>query len=193
MIHPYLSYARNRAGIETQRLRLSLRSSPDALDTSPPDGALGAETNVLCLCYGNICRSPLAERHIRAQAAERGLDGISVDSAGLRATEGRSSPDDAVRVADELGVDLSDHRSKPVTSELLEWSDVVFVMDLLNYHHLRQGFGDQDGKTRFLGVYDGDGYEITDPYGEGVDRFRSLYGQVIRSADGFLDVMERDR
>lgn len=193
MITTYLSYARNRAGIETQRLRLSLQSSPDVLDTLPPVGAVGADANVLCLCYGNICRSPLAERYIRAQAAERGLDGISVDSAGLRTTEGRSSPDDAVRAADELGVDLSDHRSKPVTADLLEWSDVVFVMDLLNYHHLRQGFGDMDYKTRFLGTFAGDGYEITDPYGEGIDRFRSLYEQVVRSADGFLDAMEDER
>ncbi|WP_418286670.1 low molecular weight phosphotyrosine protein phosphatase [Halorubrum sp. DTA46] len=193
MIRPYLSYARNRAGIETQRLRLSLQPSPTALNDSPPSAALEPDANILCLCYGNICRSPLAERYLRNGLAERGIDGISVDSAGLRTTAGRKSPSEAVQVADEWRVDLSDHRSKPVTADLIEASDVVFVMDLLNYHHLRQGFGDQGEKTRFLGVFGNDGYEITDPYGEGIDRYRSLYGQVIRGADGFLDALERER
>lgn len=193
MIRSYLSYARNRTGIETQRLRLSLARSPSVLDASPPDGTASTDPNVLFLCYGNICRSPLAERYFEAVAEERGIDGISADSAGLRTTAGRTSPDDAVRVAGELGVDLSDHRSKPVTAELLEWSDLVFVMDLLNYHDLRRGFGDLDEKTRFLGVFSGEGYEISDPYGEGLDGFRTLYGDVIESVNGFVETLEFER
>ena len=193
MIHSYLSVARNHAGIETQRLRLALARSPSALDASPPDAAESDDLNVLFLCYGNICRSPLAERYLESVADDRGIGGLSADSAGLRTTAGRASPDDAVRVADELGVDLSDHRSKPVTAEQLDRTDLVVVMDLLNYHDLRRGFGDLDDKTRFLGVFAGDGYEISDPYGEGLDRFRALYGDVIRSVDGLADALETVR
>ncbi len=187
-MQPYLSYARNRAGIEMQRLRLSLAPSPDALDTSALVESLPQNPNVLFLCYGNICRSPLGERYLRSAAAEREIEGLSVDSAGLRTSEGRSSPDDAIEVAAEFGVDLSDHRSKPVTDEHLQWSDVVFVMDLLNYHHLRQGFGDQGGKTVFLGAFSEDGsYEINDPYGETLDQYRTLYGGVVNGVDEFLE------
>lgn len=193
MIRSYLSTARNHAGIETQRLRLALGRSQSVLDASPPDGSVSGDANVLFLCYGNICRSPLAERYLEAIADERGIDGLSADSAGLRTTAGRTSPDDAIRVAEEFGVDLSDHRSKPVTAELLEWSDLVFVMDLLNFHDLRREFGDLDDKTRFLGVYSGEGYEINDPYGEGLDRFRTLYGDVISSVDGFVETLESER
>ncbi len=190
MFRSYLSAVRNHTGIETQRLRLALGRSPSVLDPSLPAGAVAAEPNVLFLCYGNICRSPLAERYLESAAQ---TEGLAVDSAGLRTTAGRSSPDDAVRVADELGVDLTDHRSKPVTTELLAWSDVVFVMDLLNYHDLRREFGDCDEKTRFLGVYSGDDYEISDPYGEGIDGFRTLYGDVITAVDGVVDTLESDR
>lgn len=193
MIRSYLSAARNHAGIETQRLRLALARSPSVLDASPPDGAASGDLHVLFLCYGNICRSPLAERYLDSVAEDRGIDGLSVDSAGLRTTAGRASPDDAVRVADELGVDLSDHRSKPVTAEQLDRSDLVVVMDLLNYHDLRRGFGDLDDKTRFLGVFAGEGYEISDPYGEGLDRFRALYADVVRSVDGLAEALEGAR
>lgn len=193
MIHPYLSAARNHANIEVQRLRLALARSPSVLDASLPSGAASATPNVLFLCYGNICRSPLAERYLESVAADRGLDGLSADSAGLHTVAGRASPDDAVNVADELGVDLSDHRSKPVTAEQLAWSDLVVVMDLLNYHDLRREFGDLDEKTRFLGIFSGEGYEISDPYGEGLEGFRTLYGDVVRSVDGLADALEAER
>ena len=190
----YLTYARNRTGIEFQRMRLALSPSPDALDTSSLAESLPDEPNVLFLCYGNICRSPLAERYLRSAASERGIDGLSVDSAGLRTTEGRSSPGDAIEVAREFGVDLSDHRSKPVTEAQLRWSDLVFVMDLLNYHHLRQGFDDHEGKTLFLGsLTAGDGYEINDPYGETLDQYRTLYGSVVDGVDGLLETAQLDR
>ncbi|WP_128905850.1 low molecular weight protein-tyrosine-phosphatase [Halorubrum amylolyticum] len=193
MIRSYLSVARNHAGIETQRLRLALARSPSVLDASLPIGTASPNPNVLFLCYGNICRSPLAERYLESTAADRGIDGLSVDSAGLRTTAGRASPDDAIRVAEELGVDLSDHRSKPVTADQLERSDLVVVMDLLNYRDLRRGFGDLDDKTRFLGVFSGDGYEISDPYGEGLDGFRTLYADVGRSVDGLAEALEPER
>lgn len=193
MIHSYLSAARNHANIETQRLRLALARSPSVLDASLPNGTASASLNVLFLCYGNICRSPLAERYLESVAADRGIDGLSVDSAGLQTTAGRASPDEAVQVADEFDVDLSDHRSKPVTAELLERSDLVVVMDLLNYHDLRRGFGDLDEKTRFLGIFSGEGYEINDPYGEELDGFRTLYGDVVRAVDGLVETLESER
>ncbi|KDS92050.1 protein tyrosine phosphatase [Halorubrum saccharovorum] len=193
MIRPYLSAARNHAGIETQRLRLALAREPTVLDASLPDGAVSDDPNVLFLCYGNICRSPLAERYLESVAEDRGIDGLSADSAGLRTTAGRASPDDAVRVADDLGVDLSDHRSKPVTAAHLERSDLVVVMDLLNYSDLRREFGDRDEKTRFLGVFSGEGYEIDDPYGQGIDGFQALYGDVIGGVDGLVRALESER
>lgn len=193
MIRTYLSAARNHAGIEAQRLRLRLARDPPVLDASLPDGAASETSDVLFLCYGNICRSPLAERYLESAAEDRGIDGLSVDSAGLRTTAGRASPDDAIQVADEFGVDLSDHRSKPATDALIERSDLVVVMDLLNYSDLRREFGDLDDKTRFLGVFSGEGYEIDDPYGGGLDGFRTLYDDVIRGVDGLADALESER
>jgi protein-tyrosine phosphatase len=66
-------------------------------------------------------------------------------------------------------------------------------MDLLNYSDLRREFGDLDDRTRFLGVFSGEGYEISDPYGEGLDRFRTLYNDVVRSVDGLAETLESER
>jgi len=75
------------------------------------------------LCLGNICRSPYA-----AGVLERELPDHEVRSAGFLEA-GRPPPRQAVSVAAERGVNLVGHRSSQVTSSLLDWADVVFVMD----------------------------------------------------------------
>src|SRR5690348_16475483 len=71
--------------------------------------------NILVLCHGNICRSPYA-----AHALVRALPGparaaFPVDSAGFIGPD-RSSPPQALDAAARVGVDLSQHRSKLITS-----------------------------------------------------------------------------
>ncbi|MDQ3870683.1 MAG: hypothetical protein M3301_03585, partial [Chloroflexota bacterium] len=68
------------------------------------------------VCLGNICRSPFAER----LAAERLPDGRRTASAGYFPEEGRPSPGQAVTVAARLGVDLTRHRSRVLSAELVE-------------------------------------------------------------------------
>lgn len=90
----------------------------------------------LFLCTGNTCRSPLAEalcakllaEHWGVSPAELNRHGFFVQSAGLAAMmEGAASPD-AVTVAADLGADLSQHRSRMVTMEMLLWADHLFGM-----------------------------------------------------------------
>lgn len=121
------------------------------------------------------------------------MDRVSVASAGLRADEGQPSPDDAVRAASEFGVDLSEHRSKPATEELVRWSDAVLLMDVYNYRHFRQDFGDQADKAFFLGAFADGEYEIIDPHGDDLAKYRAVYDDVVRSVDGFVTALETDR
>lgn len=174
-------------------MRFDITPSPSPLDVPSLTRSIPSEPNVLVLCYGNICRSPLAERYLQSVAAERGINNMSVTSAGLRTEAGRSSPDAAVRVGREFGVDLSEHRSKPVTEELLQWSDAVFIMDLLNYTLLRRDFGDRDEQTFFLGTFTDGEYEIVDPHGEDLDSYRTVYSEVANSIDEFVDTLEPNR
>lgn len=87
---------------------------------------------MLVVCHGNICRSPLAgailaERLGHSAVRDRGLGGRT----GLLA---------AKRVRDyaaELGVDLSQHRSRSVTAEDLAWADLIIYMDGGNLRRLK--------------------------------------------------------
>jgi protein-tyrosine phosphatase len=79
--------------------------------------------NILVLCHGNVCRSPYLEATLRAK-----LPTITVESAGF-VGPGRSVPAHAVDVASSHGVDLSAHRSRLVTPEMVRRAQLVLVMD----------------------------------------------------------------
>lgn len=104
-------------------------------DRSPPD-------KVLFVCLGNICRSPYAEKTL-VRATSKGPWSPAVVSAGFIGP-GRPSPDTARMVARERGLDLSEHRSRQLTDELLVGSDLVFVMDVAQRRAITRRTGRRD-------------------------------------------------
>ncbi len=121
---------------------------------------LGRPSRVLFLCYGNICRSPVA-----ALLAEREFAGIQVRSAGFHRTEGRMSPGHVVQAARSLGIDLMPHRSRHVTETEVSESDLVLCMDLENFQALLREYPEAKARTTLLGLFARKPtVEIADPY-----------------------------
>jgi glycine hydroxymethyltransferase len=81
---------------------------------------------ILFVCTGNICRSPMAEGIFRH--ATRGRGSYNVVSAGLGAAEGQPPSPYAVQAVKELGIDISNQRSRMLTPELVEQADFIFGM-----------------------------------------------------------------
>ncbi|HTL68135.1 MAG TPA: low molecular weight protein arginine phosphatase [Lacunisphaera sp.] len=89
-----------------------------------------APGHILVVCTGNICRSPMAEGLLRhALAAEPPpLAGLKVVSAGVATRAGEPVSENSVIALKKAGIDISGHRSRPVTQELLNQALVVFGM-----------------------------------------------------------------
>ena len=79
-------------------------------------------SRLLVLCEANICRSPLAAHLLQ------NLTDLRIDSAGLTAREGDAADPIYLNMAQTLGLDLTEHRSKPVNRELLTEADLILVM-----------------------------------------------------------------
>ena len=122
--------------------------------------AAGGPRKIVFLCYGNICRSPLA-----AALAEQLLSGVSINSAGFHQQTGRNSPQKILRIASSYGIDLSSHRSARVQRSQLANADLVIAMDMENLNRVRQEFPEMAERTTLLGLFGApETLAIADPY-----------------------------
>jgi protein-tyrosine-phosphatase/predicted ATP-grasp superfamily ATP-dependent carboligase len=142
--------------------------------------AAGGPAKILFLCYGNICRSPLA-----AALAEKRLSGVTIDSAGFHEQTGRSCPQKILRIAESFGTDLSSHRSARVTRDGLANADLVIAMDLENLNCVRQEFPEMANRTTLLGLFaTPETVAIADPYLADEAATSSICEQVRQGIDG---------
>ncbi|MBN2592015.1 MAG: threonylcarbamoyl-AMP synthase [Sedimentisphaerales bacterium] len=99
-----------------------------------------SQVKFLFVCTGNTCRSPMAEGIFRKYLAEKlqcnvdDLDkmGYKISSAGIIGSVGYPASPEAVAACAAMGVDIKAHRSKALSGELVEESDIVFAMERIH-------------------------------------------------------------
>ncbi|MGO9270741.1 MAG: low molecular weight phosphatase family protein [Terriglobia bacterium] len=139
---------------------------------SPPEEKLW---NILFVCYGNACRSQMAE----AFANRLGEGWVKAWSAGSRPFG--SIIEETYTVLAEKGISLDEHRSKGLKNVPLAAMDLVVTMGCEVACLLPKDF-----KGRLVE------WEIADPYGMGLDFFRRVRDHIEADVQTLLASLKRE-
>ncbi|WP_409296094.1 low molecular weight protein arginine phosphatase [Peribacillus sp. SCS-26] len=145
--------------------------------------------NILFVCTGNTCRSPMAEAILK----NMNLPGVNVRSAGVFAMDGQEASFHAKNVLDENSI-THDHISKQVDASDLEWATYVLTMTEGHKSSLIINYPQAAGKTYTLKEFAGKDKkdsDIVDPFGGSADIYRETFRELQSIIQSLSDRLQK--
>jgi len=149
--------------------------------------------NVLFVCTGNICRSPIAEGLFRRLVGNR--KDIEVASAGVHAVRGQPPSLYAVQVCETEGVDIRDLRSQPLTADLVERATHIFAMTGAHLETIQMLFPHGADKSFLIREFEEPGAtcwrDVPDPIGMGRDVYETCARTIKNALPSVLSFVDQ--
>ena len=148
---------------------------------------------ILFVCHGNICRSPMAEFVLRDMIARRGLEAEATVESAATSTEEIGNPvhPGTREKLRQAGISCQGKRARQIRSEDYERFDWIVGMDDWNMRNLRRAFpGDPEGKLHKLLDFCGDGSDVADPWYTG--DFDATWQDVQRGCRAMMKQIEKE-
>ena len=147
-------------------------------------------TKIVFVCTGNTCRSPMAEMLLKKKLKALNLTGAKVCSAGLHATVGSPMNDLTAKILKNKGVRAGKFAAKQLDEKLIKDALAIVCMtdkqrDIVR--DLRLKIGVQDTHDCVYAFSDIAGYQVIDPYGQGLDCYEYVFGLLDGGMDALID------
>jgi len=142
--------------------------------------------DVLFVCKGNICRSPFAEHYAKLVLN----DHFEISSCGYWTDDGKPSNATAQGVAQRFGVDLSNHRTKRISDEMINNADIIFTFDYESIGKVLNKYPLIKHKLYLLGMLNRNHLIINDPFGKSEQHFMRTYQAIAEAVKGIKSYVE---
>lgn len=133
--------------------------------------------NILFICTGNTCRSPIAE-HIFRNKAKAFKGYFNVNSFGFAAVDGTPASEYAIEVMRNRGIDISSHKANKISANIIASADFIFCMSEQIYSIITVAAPE---RTFLFGG------GIADPYGGTPEEYEACAGQIENEIDKLFE------
>lgn len=138
---------------------------------------------ILFVCSGNTCRSPMAEGLFKKISEERQLD-AECKSAGIMTYSGLPASENSVTAMEEIGIDISKHRSADIRS-LNPYDFDLFVPMTLSHAQALMQLGVEKSEIYLFNS------DISDPYGGSLDVYRATRDEISDNLQKLAEFIEK--
>ncbi|MGB2805634.1 MAG: low molecular weight protein arginine phosphatase [Candidatus Zixiibacteriota bacterium] len=151
--------------------------------------AVKGKLRVLFVCTGNTCRSPMAEGILKKMLEDKGVDNLEVSSAGTHGLSNAPASLFAREVAGDRNIDLSGHRSRRLTPEMIREADLILAMSQEHLDYIKRIGGTAGDRTFLLKAFprvhsasnkggNGGVLSIEDPIGSSPDDYERSFADI---------------
>lgn len=134
---------------------------------------------IVFVCTGNTCRSPMAEGFLREKLKEKGQNDVRVSSAGIATVDGLPAAENAVAAMKDYGIDISLHKSRVANEKILCSASLILTMSTAHKDTIRAlpKYKDKNIFTlkEYLGV---DDHDVKDPFGMSLEIYKKTAGEI---------------
>jgi protein-tyrosine-phosphatase len=136
---------------------------------------------IMFVCSGNTCRSPMAEYALRSLLEHERPGKVEVFSSGTLGLAGQPATLYAHEAAKVWDLDLSPHVNQPLTAGLIRRADLIFAMAPEHFAEVLRLVPDAEGKTYLLKSFPDNtpvGDQVPDPIGQDLERYNEVFLEI---------------